>query len=423
MVTPLPDFYSDPEVINDPKSYFKALHAKSPVEKESYHNTLMITGYEAINEVLRGSPEIFSSAVAVVGPIPPLPFKPEGDDITAQLEAQRNQLPWSAHLVAFDGEKHTRYRALLLGLLNPVRVKENEEYLYGLADKLIDGFMDHGHCNIVPDFAHAATTYAISDIMGIPVPDRAVLLEAIGAPPSQLDGDAELKVGPDPLVAMYPLFESYLKERLEKPCGDLMSELAAATLPDGSPADFTELVHLACFLFGAGQDTTSRLIAMSIKILAEDPQLQTVLRNHPEKIPSFIEEVLRYDAPVKMAYRLALKNTEVAGIKVPAGTILSLCLMAGSNDPERFENPDQFNIERPRERDHLGFSKGKHACLGAPLGRLESRICLERFLARIDNIRLSEKHHGKPGARHFRYEPTYSFRSLADLYVEFDARN
>lgn len=309
---------------------------------------------------------------------------------------------------------------MLLGsLLTYKRLKQNEEYLHDLADRLIDGFIAKGSCAVVPEYAHATTTYAISDLMGIPEGDRAELLQLIGAPPSQVDGDALHKVGPDPLIFMKPRFDQYLRERLENPRGDLMSELVHAKFKDGSSPEFDALSNLARFLFGAGQDTTSRLIAMAILILGEEPVLQQRLRQEPGRIPDFIEEVLRYDAPVKVAYRLAVVDTNIGETEVPAGTLITVCYTAASNDPVHFEHPDKFDIDRPHVRDHMGFGRGFHGCLGAPLGRMESRIAIERLLARVSNIHISEEHHGPAGARRYRFEPTYTFRSLSDLYIEF----
>jgi cytochrome P450 len=229
-----------------------------------------------------------------------------------------------------------------------------------------------------------------------------------------------MKVGPDPLAAMKPLFDRYLTERQVNPVGDLMSELVHAKFKDGSSPDFGMLSNLARFLFGAGQDTTSRLIAMAVLVLGERPDLQDRLRAEPNRIADFIEEVLRFDGPVKVAYRLATADTRVGDFEIPAGTIATVCLNAASNDPGRFAHPGNFDIDRPGLRDHMGFSKGPHGCLGAPLGRMESRIAVEHLLARVRNIRISEKHHGPAGARAYNFEPTYTFRSLADLYIEFD---
>ena len=419
MTERLPDFFSDRDVIANPRSYFDRIRAKCPVAREAYHGSIMVTGYDEAIEVFNRKDDTFSSAVSVIGPIPPLPFETQGEDISDQLDAHRDELPWSVHLACFDGQKHANHRALMTSLLTYKRIKQNEDYLNQLVDRLIDGFLGKGYCNVVPEFAHAVTTYAISDLMGIPEADRAELLELIGAPPSQVEGDAEHKIGPDPLIFLKPRFDQYLRERQGKAGSDLMSELVNSRLKDGSAPDFDTLSALARFLFGAGQDTTSRLIAMAVKVLGEDAELQLCLRNNPERIRDFLEEVLRYDAPVKVAYRLVRKRTTIGNVGVPAGTVVAVCLTAASNDPRHFEEPGEFNIDRPNVRDHMAFSRGAHACIGAPLARLESRIAIERLLARTADIRISEEHHGPSHARRYRYEPTYSFRSLSDLHINF----
>jgi cytochrome P450 len=414
-----PDFFSDPEVIDDPQGYFKQLRSRCPVAMEQYHGSVMVTGYDQAVEVLTRKDETYSSVVSAVGPRPPLPFVPIGDDIREQLNAVRDHLPWSAHLVCFDGKKHVDHRAFVTSLLTYTRVKQNEEYLSKLADRLLDGFIARGHCEVLGEYAHATTTYAISDLLGIPEGDRAELLRLIGAPPSQIGGDAEHKIGADPLIFLKERFDGYISERLKHPRDDLMSELVHARYKDGSSIapDMSSL--LARFLFGAGQDTTSRLITMAVKVLGENPELQQRLSREPQRIPDFLEEVLRFDGPVKVIYRLAQLKTELAGIPIPAGAVVDVCLSGANLDAAHFAAPEEFNIDRPRLRDHLAFSRGVHACPGAPLARMEARIAIERLLARMCNIKISESHHGPSEARRYRYEPTYSFRSLADLHIEF----
>ena len=414
-----PDFFSDPAVIADPFAYLKAMREKCPVAKEPHQGAYMVTGYDELNQLLTRKDNFFSSCVSVLGPLPPLPFKPEGSDIRAQLDAVRDALPWSAHLACMDGQKHTDHRAILTALLTYKRLKQNEDYLGGLADRMIDRFIGDGHCNVVPQYGHAITTYAISDLLGIPEEHRALLLEQIGAPPSQLGGESEMKAGPDPLLGMKELFDSYFTERLEHPRDDLMTELAQSKFKDGSPIPFEQMSLLARFLFGAGQDTTSHLISMSIRLLAERPELQQRLRDNPSRIPDFIEEVLRFDPPVKVGYRLALNDTEVAGVPVPAGSVMTACLSGANRDPKHFDRPDEFDIDREHLRDHMAFSRGTHGCPGAPLARMETRIAIERILKRTSLIRLAEAMHGPAGNWHYRFAPTYSFRSLADLHIEF----
>jgi cytochrome P450 len=414
------DFYSDPAVIADPRGWFATKRAEAPVAREPFHNSVIVSGYAEANEVLTRKDEVLSAAVAVIGPIPPLPFEPEGDDIRAQIAAHRDSMPWSAHLTTFDGAFHSQYRALLASLLTYKRIKQNEDYLYALADSFIDRFVEKGRCNIVPDFAHAVTTYAISDLLGIPVGHRAELLELIGAPPSQIDGDAPHKVGPDPLVFMQPRFDSYFAERFANPGGsDLMSEMTRFTLPDGTAPPREMLSLLARFLFGAGQDTTSRLIAMAVQRLAEDAALQSRLRADPARIADFLEEVLRIDPPVKTVFRLVQQSAAIADVAMPAGTVVMVGLTGANNDPAKFPDPDHFDIDRPALRDHMAFSRGAHACIGAPLARMEARVAIERLLVRTNHVAIDDTMHGPAEARRWRYEPTYGFRNLADLHVVF----
>lgn len=414
-----PNFFSDQSVIDDPRSYFDAMRAKGRILREHHHGTLMVTGYDEAVEVLGNQGGAFSNACSVVGPIPPLPFAAAPADFAAELEQHRTSLPWADHLVCFDGAKHAEHRALLGGLLTYKRLKQNEAYLHDLADGLLDGLVGTGVHDIVPTFAHAITVYAISDLLGIPLADRAELLELIGAPPSQVDGDAVHKIGPDPLIFLKPRFDAYLQQRREHPEDDLLSDLAQAAFRDGTKPDIDTLSALARFLFGAAQDTTSRLIAMAVRLLGDDRTLQAELRENPSGIGDFIEEILRHDAPVKAVYRLAIRDTSISGYAVPAGTLVTVCLSAANNDPSHFPVPAEFDVARTGLRDHLAFSRGAHGCLGAPLGRMEAKIAITRLLARTADIRLSDEHHGPQGNRRFRFERTYSFRNLAELHAQF----
>lgn len=420
MTEAVPDFFSDPEVIQNPKAYFDGMRALCPVMREDYHNSLMVTGYDAVMEVMNRRDDVFSAAMNVLGPIQGLPFEVRGGDIRADLDAHRHEMAWSDHLTCFDGEKHAVNRQLMTDLLTYKRLKSNEAYLYTLVDSLLDDLLPKGACNAATEYAHAAATFAISDLMGIPASERWELVEMLGVPPSQVEGEAAHRVGSDPLVFLKERFDGYLRERLESPRADLMSELLKSRYRDGSAPSFEMFSLLARFLFGAGQDTTSRLAAIAIRILGDDLALQERLRAEPGRIADFIEEVLRFEAPVKVSYRLAVEDTQVAGVDVPAGTVLTIGLMAASNDPAHFPHPDRVDIDRANKRDHLGFSKGHHGCLGAPLARMESRVMLERLLTRTSQFRISEAHHGPPGARRYAYEPTYTFRSLSDLHIEYD---
>jgi cytochrome P450 len=200
----------------------------------------------------------------------------------------------------------------------------------------------------------------------------------------------------------------------------VLTDLALATYPDGSTPDVLSVVRTATFLFAAGQETTARLLAAAVKHLAEHPELQDELRADRDKIPNFLEEVLRVESPVKTDFRLTKRTTEVGGVAVAAGTPLMLLNGAANRDPRRFECPHDFRIDRPNAAAHVAFGRGAHSCPGGPLARSEGRVSLERLLERTRDIRLSEEHHGPAGARRFDYEPTWILRGLTSLHIEFD---
>jgi cytochrome P450 len=214
-------------------------------------------------------------------------------------------------------------------------------------------------------------------------------------------------------------FESYITDRRAEPKGDVLTELALATYPDGSLPDVVNVVRTATFLFAAGQETSARMLAAALKYLAEDPALQDELRAHKDKIPAFIEETLRLEAPVKADFRLARRTTEIGGVEIKAGTPVMMLNGAANRDPRQFNCPHDFNLEREGLRTHIAFGRGNHSCPGGPLARAEGVVAIDRILERMHDIRLSEEHHGAPGARHFDYEPTWVLRGLSNLHIEW----
>jgi cytochrome P450 len=411
------DFFTDQAIAADPIPYFNYLRSKCPVLREPHRGVVMVTGYEEAMEIYK-QPKAFSSCVAVTGPIPPLPFEPQGEDINEQIEQHHHEFPWATHFITFDDAQHTAHRSILTRLLTQERLRKNEEYMQGLADKLIDQFVDRGRCEIVSEYGQLMATLVIADLLGVPEEDRDELVAMIGPPPAII-GDPEHKSAPDPLEYLDKRFTGYLEERRGKPGGDMMSELANSHFRDGSVPDLAALVRIATFLFVAGQDTSAKLIASAFRILGDCPHIQQRLRADRQRIPDFIEETLRLESPAKVNFRLARTRTSIGGVDLPAGTLVMIGLSAANRDPRQFHEPDQFQLERPGVRNHVAFGRGFHACPGAPLARLEARVTLERFLDRTTDIRICEEHHGPANARRYDYVPTYILHGLSALHIQF----
>jgi cytochrome P450 len=162
-----------------------------------------------------------------------------------------------------------------------------------------------------------------------------------------------------------------------------------------------------------------RLLAAGLQILAEDPELQQLLRTERNRIPNFVEETLRFESPVKGDFRLSKVPATVGGVDLPAGTTLMIVAGAANRDPRRFDAPAEFRPDRANARRHLAFGHGVHTCPGAPLARAEARISLERILDRMGDIRISEAEHGPASARRYSYAPTYILRGLTRLHLAF----
>ncbi len=414
------DFFSDESLVEDPYPYFEQLRAVCPVQPLPHHGVVAVTGYDEATEVYRDV-DTFSSCNSVIGPFAAFPVPLEGDDISGIIDRYRDQLPMHEHMVTMDPPSHTQERALLMRLITPKRLKDNEEFMWRLADQQLGEFVDDGHCEFIAAYTQPFAMLVVADLLGVPEDDHQRFREFFGLSrnPGEIGGGDQSDPELNALGWLDDRFSQYIEDRRREPRDDVLTHLALATYPDGTTPDVINVVRTATFLFAAGQETTARLLAAALKHLAEHPELQDELRANRDLIPNFLEEVLRIESPVKADFRLARRDTTVGGVDVAAGTPVVLLNGAANRDPRRFECPAEFRVDRPNAQSHLAFGRGNHSCPGAPLARAEGRVSLERILDRVRDIRLSEEHHGPPDARRFGYAPTWVLRGLNDLHLEF----
>ena len=409
------DFFRDTTFIPDPYPYFDELRDTCPVVREPFHGVYMVTGYEEAIAVYHDT-ETFSSATSVTGPFPGFPVPLEGrDDVSELIEQHRDEVPFSDQLPTFDPPKHTAHRGLLMRLITPKRLKENEEFMWRLADRQIDEFHADGACELIRAYAKPFAMLVVADLLGVPEEDHATFRRNLGGGGlGSPDGELEHS----PLAWLYDRFTDYVEDRRHEPRNDVLTGLATATFPDGALPEVIDVVRIAANLFAAGQETTVRLLSSALKEIAEDQELQQRLRDNRDLIPNFIEESLRMESPVKGDFRLSRVPTTVGGVAIPAGTTVMVLNAAANRDPRYFDDPATFKVDRSNARQHIAFGRGIHTCPGAPLARAEARVSIERLLDRTSNIRLDEDKHGPPDARRFRYVPTFILRGLTRLYLE-----
>jgi cytochrome P450 len=409
------DFFTDPEILQDPIPYYAALRERGPVWREPHRGVFMLSGIEEILEVYANH-ECFSAVVAPLGPMVKLPEPAEGERLADVLERRRGEIPLGDTLMTFDPPKHTRHRALMSKLLTPNRLKENEEFMWSLAEGLIDELGDGGEVEFCRAYARPFTLLVIADLLGVPREDHEKFRGWLGGREGNV-GDPQGRIGGDRVFAnLHPYFTRYIEERRASPVEDVMSRLASVRFPDGELPEVMDVVRLATILFAAGQETTARLLSAGARFLAEQPTLADELRSDPGAIPNFVEECLRLESPIKGSFRLALRDTALAGVDIPEGSMLMAMVGAANRDPRVFEDPDRFDAKRSNARRNIAFGHGEHFCPGASLARAEARVSFERLLARLDDLRLVD-----PGA--LSYAPTFIIRGLNDLPLRFRRRS
>ena len=410
------DFFTDPEILQDPLPYYRALHERGPVVREPHKGVFMLSRIDEILEVYTDH-ERFSAIVGPLGPLVDLPKPAEGESWAEVIERRRHEIPMGDQLMSLDPPKHTRHRALVGRLFTPNRLKENEEFMLDprrRADRRVRRSRRGGVLRRLREALHPARDRRPAggparrprDVPRLARGDRAA---TVGDPQGRHAGDQVF-------ANLHPYFTRYIEERRASPGDDVMSRLASVRFPDGELPEVMDVVRLATILFAAGQETTARLLSAGMRFLCEQPAVAEELRSDPEAIPNFVEECLRLEGPIKGSFRLALRDTRLAGVDIPAGSMVMAVIGAANRDPRVFEDPDRFDARRSNARRNIAFGHGEHFCPGASLARAEARISFERLLARLDDFRLVD-----PGA--LSYAESFIIRGLNDLPLRFRRRS
>lgn len=414
------DFFTDADLLRDPYDYFHALRDACPLHREPHHDVVMVTGFDEVVSIYNDT-DHFSSCTSVSGPFPGFPVPTDGyDDITDLIEEHRASLPFSDQLPTLDPPVHTAHRALLARMITPKRLRENEQFIERIVDHQLDEALGaDGRTEIIGTFAAPVAMLVVADLLGVPEEDHPEFREAMLHKAGTVGSSKGESMQQTPLQYLYDRFAAYITDRRASPRDDVLTGVATATFPDGSVPEVMDAVRVAANLFAAGGETTVRLLSTAAMLIAEDPALQAELRADRSLIPNFIEECLRYESPVRGDFRLSKVPVDVGGIRLPAGTTVMLVNAAANRDPAKFPDADSFDPHRENARSHVTFGRGVHSCPGAPLARAEAVIGIGRLLDRTSHINIDEEQHGPPGARRYRYVPTFILRGLTRLHLTF----
>ena len=274
-------------------------------------------------------------------------------------------------------------------VFTPKRIADLEPLLRAVTDELIDSFVADGEADVIERFGWPLPLVAIADILGVPHADIPALhrwsyhwLRLLQA----TDPVERLVEYARDVVAMQHYFMDALTERAANPTDDVMSGLLAAR--DGDEGlSLVEAMRVPMNLVIAGHVTVTRAIGNTVVAMLDHPDQLALLRDDPSLTPSMVEESLRYESPAQGLFRTVTLETELGGVRLPAGARLMVHFGSANRD-DLFDDAGAFDITRDIATKHVAFGKGIHACIGAPLARLELTIALPRLFERLPNLRL-----------------------------------
>ncbi len=392
------------QCLHDPYPFFARLREEDPVHWCEPLHMWLVTRYDDVYQGLRDKTRLSTNREAMyTGPLLPenLPrARPMIDHINK----------W---LLNVDQPDHTRMRKLVNHAFTPRLVARLVPRIEALVEKLLDGAARSGQVDFIECFCLPLPTLVICDMLGIPEERQAQYRRCVeGLIPFSSAGGSGLNDKVEQARAcldeLIEFFDELIAQRREDPREDLVSAMAAAEV-DGECLDRNELFGLCVFLFLAGLETTMGLLANGTLALLQNPEQFRLLRADPEGLAEkAVEEFVRYDSPGTRGVRRALVDFEWRGSRIRAGQTVTNLIGAANRDPEQFPDPDTLDITR-HPTAHVGFGRGIHFCLGAPLARLEGQIAFRAMMRRLPNMELVTDR--------VSYKPVIGIRALETLPV------
>ena len=377
---------SDTGAHSDPFAWYQELRDTGRVVYQPMFDWYVVTRYEEVASVLKDA-VTFSNAQSL-GTDKPVPAA-----VRADL-GEDWRMPFELFLTLNDPPKHTRLRKLMAPAFTPRRMNAYADLIREIAEARIDEFVARGSADLASDFAYRIPNKIIAKITGADddVSDRFVEWTEAFLRMRITDESDEESVRSWRLMAEQDRYTRELvDDRRDHPANDLTTDLIAATSDDGEPALTDDEIIANIFgFFGAGSETSAIMIVNTMYLLLQHQEQWQEVRADPGLVPAAIEEGLRMRGPVRGLVRVAVKDTEIGGVSIPAGANVYICLAAANHDDEVFGQPERFDIHREKTADgHLAFGRWAHFCIGAPLARLEGRVAIEALINRLPNLRLA----------------------------------
>lgn len=390
----------DPEVLANPYPLFHRLRAEDPVHWDPFLHTWVVTRYVDVLEVLHTfsaerthTPEkLKAMGLAEMSPIAELMVK---------------------QMLFMDPPAHTRLRALASQAFSPARVAVLRSHIREIVTRLLDQVQDRGRTDIIKDLAEPLPCTVTAEMLGVPAEDQHQL-KTWSANFAEMLGNFQHNPEHAPRMLrtvneMTAYFRDAVRRQSEHPREGLIHALMTAEM-DGDRLTEEEIVANSIVTMVGGQETTTNLIGNGVLSLLRNPAEMKRLQSDLGLIPSAVEEMLRYESPSQHTGRLAPRDVEMGGKTIGKGQAVMAVMAAANRDPERFPDPDRFDITRKDNR-HLAFGYAAHFCFGAALARVEGQEAMEAIVGRLPGLKL------EPGPLTWRNN--LGLRGLTSLPVRF----
>jgi cytochrome P450 len=355
-----------PDLAIDPYPAFRRLREYAPLYYNEEYDFYAVSRFADVERCLSDK-EIFSSARSDV-----LEFIKAED-----LEVPKGMFIWE------DPPLHTIYRGIVSRVFTPKRMNDLEAQIRAYCARCLDPLIGAERIDFIADLGAQLPGGVIGMLLGIPDEDRDIVRDRV-------DASLRTEAGKPMEVSQASFhgegFEEYVDWRYDHPSDDLMSELLRAEFTDetGTKRRLTrdEVLIFVNVLAGAGNETTSRLIGWTGKVLGDHPDQRREIARNPALIPAAIEEILRYEPPGPAVARYVARDVEIHGHTITAGSVMLSLIASANRDEQRFPDGERFNIHREGP-PHITFGRGIHSCLGSALARVEGRVALDEILKRF----------------------------------------
>jgi len=402
--------FLDPAIQADPYPAYRTLHKEQPVYRMPETGVYMITRYEDVRTVIKDT-ETFSSDMRTA------------DVSTSSMRIHLEMMKEKGWLRAqtlqrTDPPRHDRYRKLLNRVFTGPRVAALTPRIERLVDDLIDAFIDKGECEFVGEFALPLPGIVIAEQIGLEsskiktFKSWADAMLAFAQRP--LSDEEARKVTETEIEAQHYLAKEF-EDRRHTPREDIISGLVHAHGEDEEPFDMNELQDLMHQLITGGYETTTSALSQGVLLLIERPDLLMRLRQDLSLVDRFVEESLRFKSPVQGLWRQTTRDVVLGGTAIPKGASVMIRFAAANRDADKFERPDELDIDREMIGAHIAFGAGVHRCIGMVLARAELKAAYRSIVSRLDKIAL------KYPDREPVYDPSIFLYPVSSMHLTFEA--